>query len=399
MKILTEAKAQIFVDRKTGRAYIKDAETGKLKPVNLGTNNQQQSNSNSNNNSNNNQQSNQQQSTSDDNTQSDGNTQSDSNSQDSPQTQNNQQSSNQQSNQQSSGDEDSDNSQNAQQQGYQSNSQQQQDNKSLEIGKRGKDSDEILKKWQEEEPETPEEQQEYKKRAAKLRKLMDDDMLSAWLENETSQQKEKERPKGEKESSGDSLKKYNKGTSLLGGEKEFKESLENFLMSLDDLEYEYSYRKFNSSRLAAGLLGPAWVGEWKEEIPVINVYFDQSSSWEDKDIQIGNDYISMLAEYEERGIIEVNLFYFSNFVHTTANAARREGGTNLTQVLNHILETDPDNVIIMTDADADYDSNVKKYNVEIHGAVWFLWKNGKMSTNLLKALQGNLLTESYELTD
>ena len=412
MKILTEAKTQIFVDRKTGRAYIKDADTGKLKPVNLGSNNNQQQNKG--NSSNNNQQSSQQQNTGGDNNQSNNSSQTQDNqqssnqqsNQQSPNQQSNQQSSNQHSNQQSSANKGSSNSQNTtQSQNSQSDSQQQQgsksdsSNKPLEIGKRGKHSDEILKKWQEEEPETPEEQQEYEKRAAKLRKLMDDDMLSTWLEKETSQQKEKEHPKRGKESKGASKDKYVKGSSLLGGEEEFKESLENFLKTLDDIFYEYSYERFDPSKLAAGLLGKARVKKYKEEIPIINVYFDQSSSWEEEDIQIGNDYISMLAEYEDRGIIEVNLFYFSNHVHTTAIAARREGGTDLTEVLNHILETNPDNVIIMTDADADYDPDVKKYNVEIHGAVWFLWKNGKMSTNLLKALQGDLLTESYELTN
>ena len=114
----------------------------------------------------------------------------------------------------------------------------------------------------------------------------------------------------------------------------------------------------------------------EEAIPVVDVYFDCSGSWSDRDIALGKRAIASIKEFEDAGEIKLNIFYFANHVYSTPGPARDEGGTMAWyDILNNISKTNATNVVIMTDSDMNGQA---KHNgtVKVDGCVWWLWKNG-----------------------
>lgn len=174
----------------------------------------------------------------------------------------------------------------------------------------------------------------------------------------------------------------------------FKLSLEGFIKNQISTVRDTSWSRINKTYAHSGLLKPGVTRKAQGKIPLINVYFDQSGSWGEGDIQVGEQAIATLGKYVKQGDIDINLYYFSNNVHGNAAAARREGGTYLQPVLDHIQQTKPDNVIIMTDSDGDW--TTYESNVVVPGAVWFLWRGG-VSKKLKEHLRGKQLTKSFEL--
>lgn len=128
------------------------------------------------------------------------------------------------------------------------------------------------------------------------------------------------------------------------------------------------------------------------EIPLINVYFDRSGSWDDAKTAVGESAIAQLNQYVRRGEIKINVYYFAVNVHTDKASAEREGGTRGEPILRHILQTKPDNVVVMTDSDIGDCSS----DVTVDGGVWFLFKGG-VSKNLQSHLHGKKQTRSYEI--
>ena len=68
----------------------------------------------------------------------------------------------------------------------------------------------------------------------------------------------------------------------------------------------------------------------KEDIPILDLYFDVSGSWtQDKEaIRIGNEAVASLVQFKNQGLLELNIFYFANHVHADRASAETEGGTN-----------------------------------------------------------------------
>lgn len=174
----------------------------------------------------------------------------------------------------------------------------------------------------------------------------------------------------------------------------FKLSLEGFIKNQIAVTKGSSWSKINKTYAHSGVLKPGRTRLAQGKIPVINVYFDQSGSWDESDIVIGQQAISTLNKYVRQGEIQINVFYFSNNVHGNPEEARREGGTDLDPVIRHINSTKPDNVIVMTDDDGDWTSYSS--SVTVPGAVWFLWRND-VSEKLKQHLKGKQLTKSFEL--
>lgn len=141
------------------------------------------------------------------------------------------------------------------------------------------------------------------------------------------------------------------------------------------------------------------------KIPVIDFYFDQSGSWDESDIKVGEKAVAALAEMEEKGQIKINIYYFSNHVHTDAQSARNEGGTwAWNDIVKNIITTQATNVIIMTDSDMedrwDYDgywsgkmANAAAYTVP--GYVWYLWRGGDNAPRLPRDLKGRGGTQQF----
>jgi hypothetical protein len=133
----------------------------------------------------------------------------------------------------------------------------------------------------------------------------------------------------------------------------------------------------------------------EDGIPSINVYFDQSGSWADAEITIGEQAINVLKEFHNNDEIKLNRFFISaGGVFTTAAAARAfPGAEGWAPCLKHIKESGVKNVVILSDNDLDHFewSNRPTGNngkTVVDGCVWWLWKNGSVSNKALKELVG-----------
>lgn len=171
---------------------------------------------------------------------------------------------------------------------------------------------------------------------------------------------------------------------------QFKISLEGFIRKQISVEKEKTWKRMNKKYVNSGIIKKGVAKTESGHIPKINVYFDQSSSWGLDDVKVGEQAIASLNKYERKGEITIDLYYFNTRIHSTPPGG---GGTNVGVVIDHIIQTKPDNVIIMTDSDG---GNFGPKAV-VPGAVWFLWKNGSVCYPLIDHLRGAQLTKSFEL--
>ena len=118
----------------------------------------------------------------------------------------------------------------------------------------------------------------------------------------------------------------------------------------------------------------------EEVIPVIDIYFDVSGSWDSEDIEIGKKAIATVKEFEDAGEIKLNIFYFSNGVSNTFESTRAlygPGTHGWPEILKNIKATEAQNIMIMTDDDIEGIGNAKYGpTCKVDGCVWFLWRNG-----------------------
>lgn len=129
------------------------------------------------------------------------------------------------------------------------------------------------------------------------------------------------------------------------------------------------------------------------EIPSIDLYIDQSGSFDDRDIKRAKAAISSIVEFEKRGEIKLNIYYFANHVYSWPEAARAEGGTRAWDyIVQNIMANDTKNVIIVSDRDLYY-ANTPPLKVD--GIVCYLWKNGEFANEPVKCLQGRQGTYQY----
>jgi hypothetical protein len=127
-----------------------------------------------------------------------------------------------------------------------------------------------------------------------------------------------------------------------------------------------------------------------KKIPIIDFYFDQSGSWSEDDIKVGEKAVQSLADMEANGQIKINVYYFSDDVFTDAASARAMGGTfGWNEIVKNIIATQATNVIIMTDSDMEHWWNgPKALSYTVPGYVWYLWKHGSNAPRLPRDLKG-----------
>lgn len=177
--------------------------------------------------------------------------------------------------------------------------------------------------------------------------------------------------------------------------RKFKNSLGSFIKKATAEQKDRTWRR--PSRRSTGdpgellMKGRSWVKN--KHIPVINVYFDQSASWSDDDIQVGIKALGVLNNFRDKGEIKLNVYFFAEDVHENARDARAENGTNLRAVFDHIKKTEPDNVVIMSDRDGDY---AHLDDLTVPGAVWLLFKNDR-SDNVIEHIHGKTQTQVYDI--
>lgn len=192
---------------------------------------------------------------------------------------------------------------------------------------------------------------------------------------------------------GADLKKY-KDTPLY----RFKESLNGFIAKEVSVGRDKTWKRFNKNFSNSEILRPGTSRRVLGKIPLINVYFDQSGSWDEQMISVGNQAIATLKKYVQAGQIKIKVYYFSDTIFTDVNFRESHQSTSAgPEIVEHIKETHADNVIIMTDSDCDSQGNWNKVRpVTVDGAVWFLFQGGR-SSKLMEYIKGARLTKAFDL--
>lgn len=173
----------------------------------------------------------------------------------------------------------------------------------------------------------------------------------------------------------------------------FTDSLNNFIKNELAIGRGKTWTRMSKKYVGSGLIKAGTSRLAQGHIPLINVYFDRSGSWDDPNkTKKGEQAIATLNKYVNRGELKINLYYFSNNVHSNEQEALNEGGTYGQPILEHIEATKPDNVIILTDDDI---SDCRS-NVTVPGGVWMLFY-GNRSYNLIDHLHGRKLTKYFDI--
>lgn len=169
----------------------------------------------------------------------------------------------------------------------------------------------------------------------------------------------------------------------------FTESLNKFIRDSIARGRNDSWAHINKKYVNSGLLKPGQSYSSRGNIPLINVYFDRSGSWDKSKTAKGQEAIATLNRYVTRGEIKLKLYYFAEKV---MDVDINGGRTNGQPILDHIQQTKPNNVIILTDSDI----RDCRDPVQVPGAVWFLFYQGR-SQNLVDHLSGRQLTREFEV--
>jgi hypothetical protein len=174
---------------------------------------------------------------------------------------------------------------------------------------------------------------------------------------------------------------------------QLKSSLQRTLKAEIKEYQDYSWAKFNKKAHAAGLIAPGIRREEKIEIPSINVYFDRSGSWGPEKSIFGQNAVDSIAYLAKKKLLKLRLYFFNNSI-LEKDPGTGYGGTDPRPVLQHIKDTKPDNVLVMTDSDFDWYLRSGGESVTVPGMVWLLYKEEE-SEYLGNFLKGKKGTKSY----
>lgn len=170
----------------------------------------------------------------------------------------------------------------------------------------------------------------------------------------------------------------------------FKLSLNSFISDQIEEEESETYARENPSYEDSDFFFPGKMIREEKHIPSINVYWDVSGSFPEGSAKTkaAERAIATLNHYVNNGDITITPYYFADRVSETRSGAG--GGTQGTPILEHVKQTKPTNVIVVTDSDI---SDCREY-VKVPGAVWYLFFEGS-SENIATHLTGKKQTRSY----
>ena len=232
-------------------------------------------------------------------------------------------------------------------------------------------------------------EEEKNQRLADIRNMLGDDSMASEVESETRNKVDKELRK-KKAAEKKEQEKYHSSMQR------FRESLRRFIANEVKEIRDRTFKREDPSYEGSGIIRPGRMIDDNTKIPKINVYFDQSGSWGADDIKKGQEAIGVLNNYVSRGEITIDLYYFANHIHETADAC--ENGTHAgAELIEHIISTKPDNVIVMTDSDFDWTGEIASApSIKVPGAVWLLFRQGDRSVELQKHLKGKKQTRVFD---
>ena len=152
-----------------------------------------------------------------------------------------------------------------------------------------------------------------------------------------------------------------------------------------------SYARIHPSYEDSEFIMPGKLVREEKNIPLINVYHDNSGSFSDeRKTAAAFKAIESLNQYVRDGDIEIKLYYFADRVGD--ERGKVGGGTYGTPILDHIEQTKPTNVIVITDSDI---SDCRRV-VKVPGAVWMLFYDAR-SENLIEHLKGKRQNKYYDI--
>lgn len=221
-------------------------------------------------------------------------------------------------------------------------------------------------------------------RAEEIKRLLSDDSFMGGVAQETSNAVRQDRIKRERVKA-NANSSYAAGSA--GGLSNFKLDLKRFVSSLEGDVRERSYKTFDPRYEGSGYVMPGRSRVTKQTIPKINIYWDTSGSFSKPQKTAGaRAAIDAIQGYVKRGLIQTYTYYHCDDVYTTPHT----GGNNGNNVIKHILDTKPDNVIIITDGDLS-DTTI---SAVVPGAVWMLFYD-YTSEGLIKHLKGRKQSKWY----
>lgn len=172
---------------------------------------------------------------------------------------------------------------------------------------------------------------------------------------------------------------------------QFKLNLNRFIADQIGEFEDDSYARINPSYEDSEFIIPGKIVRETKNVPVINVYWDVSASFSDAaKTESARKAIATLNEYERDGDIELLTYYFATRVSETREGAG--SGTRGTPIQEHIEQTQPTNVIIITDSDI---SDCHR-TVVVPGAVWMLFYDGR-SQNVMEHIRGKKQNKYYDI--
>ena len=221
---------------------------------------------------------------------------------------------------------------------------------------------------------------ELAKRVEKIKEIFNDIKMEDNLTSESNRAKQKEkqdqRTKDIQRKNADPLRM-------------FKLNLNRFVADQIQELRDDTHARINPAYEDSEFILPGQMYKENKFIPRINVYHDVSGSFSSEaKTEAAMKAIDTLDKYVQNGDIEIDRYYFADRVTTTRSGAG--GGTRGTPILDHILNTKPTNVIIITDSDISDCSET----VKVPGAVWMLFYDSE-SQNIMDHLKGKKQNKYY----
>ena len=142
-----------------------------------------------------------------------------------------------------------------------------------------------------------------------------------------------------------------------------------------------------------------------EDKPSVDVYIDQSGSWSDRDVKIALNAVAELLKFEEQELLNLNIYYFSQYLTTDRAYARAHGGYECWDLIIEQINAKPKtkNVVMITDHDIGHNWGITGCHgckvgpsATVDGCVWFLWKNGSREPVAPAKLRGKQGTFQYQ---
>lgn len=226
-----------------------------------------------------------------------------------------------------------------------------------------------------------------------ISKLFADEELAKDLMAETEKHVERDRKKraAEKKAAADAASKYSANTGI----DKFVIDLNRLIAKEVKAIRSTSWNKINKKYSTTKIIKPGYAEKPNGKIPKLFVYFDQSDSWDSKDLEIGKQAVETLRGYEEKGQLVIELYYFANRIGTSPTGigyGTAAGG----ELMRHIKQNKPDNVVIMTDHDFDrWDEILEESGTVVPGGAFLLFRNGLVSHRLVDRVKGKKLTRIY----